>query len=135
MPRVHIGGLGQLDDPWSFDTGNGASVIGPTLSTTDTSSIPFMDVSQPPAPSSPTYTVLNNPTLSPINATQALQTSGLTSSIVALASPTAPSPRVSTVAAPSILTSSTLFPGIPDIMTIGIAAVALLLLTSGKKRR
>lgn len=134
MPRVHIGGLGQLDDPWSFDTGNGASVIGPTLSTTDTSSIPFMDLSQPPT-SSPTYTVLNNPTLSPINATQALQTSGLTSSIVALASPTAPSPRVSTVAASSLFTSSTLFPGIPDIMTIGIAAVALLLLTSGKKRR
>lgn len=61
-------------------------------------------------------------------------TSSITSALSNLFS-TAPSPRVSTATTPSLLTSSSILSGIPDILTIGIGVVALVLLTSGKKRR
>jgi len=149
MARVHIGGLGQ-DDGSSFITdfgvpGSITEPISPALysetpAPVDTSIYDIQYGSPGVAPTASTYEQQAAVAAGQV-APSSSWYSGLTSAVSNLfaAKPTAPAPRVSTTAAlptqSSLLTSSSMIAGIPDIYVLGVLGVAAVLIFSGGKRR
>jgi hypothetical protein len=150
MARVAIAGMGSLGQevPIFDASGNivdytqgddGGGDVAPVVTSNPN---PYYLPGLTPAPVYPSLPTNQIVALSPAAAQTLLTQPGyvapgaISQAVSSLLSPgAAPSPRVSTLAPPSILTSSTLFPGIPDILTIGVIGLGLVMLTSGKKRR